>query len=144
MNTSLCCIIWWCTDSKTSGLCCSGTNGLLILTSVLRHDERDTILTMLTPSRCTAPLVMFKISVSRDPKILTLAATVENSTLCPNGRNSIVCRHGPMSTFNWHFFKILKFSAHLFRAWRHPHSNPTFSLGVYDDNGDCHILCARA
>ena len=33
-----------------------------------------------------AHLVMFQISVGRDPKILTAAPTVENSTLCPNGR----------------------------------------------------------
>ena len=41
---------------------------------------------MLTPSQRTANLVVFKISVSRDPKILTAAVTVENSTLCPNSR----------------------------------------------------------
>ena len=35
------------------------------------------------------------------------------------------------------FKKSSKFSAHLFQAWRHPHS------GVYYDNGECHILCAR-
>ena len=71
-----------------------------LLTSVLRHKERDTILTILTPSPRMAHLVVFKISVGRDPKILIAARTVENSTLCPNGRNSIVCLHGPMSTFN--------------------------------------------
>ena len=48
--------------------------------------ERDTILTRLTPSQRTAHLVMFKISHGRDPKILTTAAMIENSTLCPNGR----------------------------------------------------------
>ena len=31
-------------------------------------------------------LVVFKISVRRDPKILTAVATVENSILCSNGR----------------------------------------------------------
>ena len=55
---------------------------------------------MLTPSPCAAHLVLFKISVGRDLKILTTAAMVENSALSPNGRNSIVCLHGPMSTFN--------------------------------------------
>ena len=42
--------------------------------------------------------------------------------------NLIHCRHGPMSTFNSLFFKILKFSAHLFRAWRHLHSSPISGL----------------
>ena len=88
---------------------------------------------MLTPPRqCTAHLVVFKISIHLHPqrsKILTAAAMVENTTLCPNGRNSFVCRHGPMSTLNWLFFKIREFSAHLFWAWRHPHSSPISCQG---------------
>ena len=48
-----------------------------LLVSVLRHDERDTILSMLTPYPRTAHLVVFKISVGGDPK---------NSTLRLSGR----------------------------------------------------------
>ena len=33
---------------------------------------------------------------------------------------------------------------HLFRAWFHLHASPISCLGIYYDNGDCHILCARA
>ena len=70
------------------------------LTAVLQHAERDTILTILTLSQRTAPLVVFKISVGRDPKILTAAATVENSILyAPMAENSAVCLYGPMSSF---------------------------------------------
>ena len=61
---------------------------------------------MLTPSPRAVHLVVFKISVDRDPKILTAAATVENSILyAPMAENSILCLHGPMSTFNWLFFQ---------------------------------------
>ena len=34
----------------------------------------------------------------------------ESPTLASMAENSTVCLHGPMSTFNWLFFKILKFS----------------------------------
>ena len=60
-------------------------------------------------------------------------AKVENSTLC---------LHGPISTDP--FSKSSNSQDHLFLAWRHPHSNPISCLGVYYNNGDCHILCARA
>ena len=66
------------------------------------HEERDTIFTMLTPSRLAAHLVVFKISIhlrqSRSEN-LTAAATVENSNLC---------LHGPISTSQLPLFKILR------------------------------------
>ena len=57
------------------------------------------------------------ISAGRDLKNLTTTATVENST---------TRFHSPISTV---FFKILKFSAHLFWAWHYPHSSHFSSLG---------------
>ena len=64
------------------------------------------------PHQLATHLVMFKGSVNRDPKKLNccrngrkLNSMAENSNLCPNGRKSIVCLHGPMSTFNWLFLK---------------------------------------
>ena len=79
----------------TGGLCCSGTDSLLISDFYLRHEERDKILTMLTilswPHFNTWYLVMSKISVDRDPK----------NPYIFNGQNP---------TLNWLFFKILKFS----------------------------------
>ena len=112
----------------------SDTNGLLISDfGSWQHKVRDTILTMLTPSRCTAHLVIFKISVSRDSK---------NPTTCLNGRDSILFLHGPLSTF--FFSKSSNSQDHLFRGWRHPHSCPISCLGVYYGNGDCYILCAWA
>ena len=98
---------------------------------------------MLTtpPTWCFTSQFIF---AGRDPKSLTAAATVENST---------VCLHDPMSTFNsmvglqllntmvgtqllnimvgtqQSFSKSSKFSAHLFWVWRHPHSIPISCLG---------------
>ena len=85
----------------------------------------------LTPFQRSAYLVVFKISVCRYPKNLNhrcnsseLNSMADNSILYLHGRNSTICLHGPMSAFNWLFFKILKFSAHLYWAWHHPHSSP--------------------
>ena len=96
------------------------------------------------PHQCVAHLAMSKTSICRDPKNLTAATTVENSTLCPSGRNSIVCLHGPISTLNWLFFKILKFSGPSLPGMTLSTLQPHFLSGVYYDNGDCHILYARA
>ena len=70
-----------------------------------------------------------------------LNSRVENSILCPNGRKSIVYPHGPISNLQLPqllnimvgaqlnlFSKSSKFSAHLFWAWRHPHSCPIFCM----------------
>ena len=102
----------------------SDTNGLLI--SWLRHEERDTILTMLTPSPRAAHLVVFKISVGRDPKIPTLRL------------------NGPISTLNWLFFKNLKFSGPSLPGMTSSPLQPHFLSGVNYDNSDGNILCTRA
>ena len=80
-----------------------------LLTSVFgpwQHEERDTILTMLTPSPRAAHLVVFKFSVGRDPKIPTTSFNGQKSTL--NGRIPNSRLNAPISTD--FFFKILKFS----------------------------------
>ena len=48
-----------------------------------------------------AHLVMSKVSVGRDPK---------NPTTSFNSRKSSLCLHGHISTPNWQFFKIFKYS----------------------------------
>ena len=126
---------------NSGGLCCSGTNGFInFLTSVLRHEARDTILTMLSIPNVRHISWCFRsqfIFAGRDPKNLTAAATPENST---------VCLYGPMSTFNSmvgpqvlntmvgpqleSISKSSKFSAHLFWAWRHPRSSPFSVWGL--------------
>ena len=82
------------------------------------------------------------------------------STSQHHGRTATSQHHGPTPTSQHHgrtptsqhhgrtsidsFSKSSNSRDHLFRVWRHPHSSPIFCLGVYYDNGDCHILCARA
>ena len=84
------------------------------------------------------------------------------NSLCPNGRDSIVYQHCPISnpkilntmvgtpisqhhgrtstsqhhgqTSTESFSKSSKFSTNLFWAWCYPHSSPIY---------DCHILCMR-
>ena len=46
-----------------------------------RHEERYTILTLLIPPQCAAHLVIFKISVGRDPKNPTTYFNGQNPTL---------------------------------------------------------------
>ena len=47
------------------------------------------------------------ISAGRGPKNLTTSSTVENTSMA---ETQLLCLHGSMSTPNWLFFKILKFS----------------------------------
>ena len=63
---------------------------------------------------------MFKISVGRDPKTQLYASMAQIQLYASNSQDN------------------------LFRAWRHPYYSLISCLGVYYDNGDCHILGARA
>ena len=129
---------------NTGQLCCSGTNSFISFWLQFFDTRRDTILTMLTPPQHTAHLVVVKISVGRDPKILTqwpnpqlLDSMAENSILsAPIAENSTVCLHGPISTFNWLFFKNLKFSGPSLPGMTSSTLQPHFLSGVYYDNGD--------
>ena len=85
------------------------------MTSVHRHEKRDTILKSLSLSYYANPTSNVRyiswclrfqfISASRDPKnsTLRLNGRIPNSHL--NGRNSNFCLHGPISTFNWLFLQ---------------------------------------
>ena len=83
---------------NTGGLCWSCTNGFYkLLSSVLRHEERDTILAMLTilpdapPTNARRILRCLRsqfIRAGRHPKNVTAAATVENS----NHNSMIQCQ----------------------------------------------------
>ena len=97
-------------QTKTGELCCSEMNGLLIpdfssSTQGKKHNSYYDDNTIL-PHQRMAHLMVFKISVGRDPKIPTTWSTVkiQLSTLYSNGRDSTLCLYGPMSTFNWLFF----------------------------------------
>ena len=65
----------------------------------MANEERDTILTMLTPPRRTAHLVMNKIYVGRDPK---------NPTTSFNGQNLNFHLNGPISTDSFQNPQILR------------------------------------
>ena len=81
----------------------SDTNGLLISDfGSWQHEERDTILPMLTPSQRAAYLVMFKITIHlrrARPEKLNRHRNVRKLNSVP-----------PWSYLNWLFFKILQFS----------------------------------
>ena len=85
----------------------SGTNGLLISCfSPWRHEERDTILTMLTILSYSFPhaadLVMFKISIH--------LRRSRPKTLKPRHNDRKLNSLPPRSNLNCLFFKIPKFS----------------------------------
>ena len=55
-----------------------------------------------------------------------------------------VCLHDPKSTTNWLFFKIFKFSRPSLPSMTSFTLQSHFLSGIYYDNCDCHIICARA
>ena len=113
----------------------SDTNGLLIpdFGSLTRGERLNSY--YANHPQCAVHLVVFKISVSRDPKNTTTSFNGWNPTLCLNGSNSI---------FNWLFFKILKFSGPSFPGMMSSTLQPHFLYCVFFDNGDCYIFCAPA
>ena len=80
-----------------------------LLTWVFRHDERDTLLTMLTipsgPTNAQCILYCLRSLSVEICKIPTTRLGRLLNSLWPNGRDSIVGLHGPMSTANWLFLK---------------------------------------
>ena len=98
-----------------------------------------------------AHLVMFKISVGRDLQNSNYILNGrELNSLCPNGREHIYLP--PWQKFNylpaWSNVNLqhLKSSNSQPISSRHEiiHTPAHLLSGVYYDNGECHILCARA
>ena len=114
-----------------------------LLASIFRHEERDTIPTMLTPFQRAVRLMMFKISVGRDSKNLTAVATVPPQLYASMAETQLSSSMVQSQLSTDSFSKSSNSQNHLFLAWRHPHSSPISCLGVYYDIGYCHILCAR-
>ena len=135
------------------------------LSSVLQHVERDTILTMLTilsdPTN-TQPILYCLRSLPAE--ICKTPTTCLNGreliSLCPSGRDSIVCLHGPISNPQLHgqistsqhhgrnstesFSKILQILGPSLPGMTSFTLQPHFLSGFYYDNGDCHIHRVRA
>ena len=99
------------TQANTGGLCFRYERFINFLKSAHCNMRRETRFLLCWPHpnarRILWCLRSQFISAGWDPKNLTTAVMVENSTLCLNGRNSTL---SPWSNLNWFFFKILKFS----------------------------------
>ena len=72
-----------------------------------QHEERDTLLSMLTPPQHVVHLVMFKISVGRDPKNSTASFNGQNPTLVSTAKDPTLT---PMVQSQLTLLQILKFS----------------------------------
>ena len=139
------------TCTNVCGLCCSCMNGLLTSdfgssTRGERHNSYYADHTIWPHKRAAYP-VMFKISVGRNPKKKTTTSSMVKIQLSTSdsmaGTQLSACMVQCQSSTD-SFTKYSNSQDHLFRTWRHPHSSPISCLEVYYDNGDCHILCARA
>ena len=101
---------------------------------------------IIWPHKRAAHPVMFKISVGGDLKNPTTSSTVKiqlsTSILWQRTQFSAYVVQGQPSTLL--FFKILKFSWPSFPRMMISTLQSYFLSWVYYDNGDCHILCARA
>ena len=97
--------------------------------------RRDIILIMLTISKARHILWCLRSLSVEIRKTQLHALTVENSTLRLTG---------PISTLNWLSFKILKFPGPSLPGMTSSKLQLHLLSGVYYDNGDCHILYARA
>ena len=102
--------------------------------------------TMLTTPKRSAHLVVqsqfLKIIVG--PQLLTIIVGPQLQLCAIEADNPTVCLPGPKSTPNWLFFKIFKFSWPLFPSMTSFTLQPHFLSGVYYDNCEYQILCARA
>ena len=76
-------------------------------------------------------------------QLLTIMVGTQLQLSAIDADNPTVYLHGPMSTPNWLFFKIFKFSGPSLPGMTSSTLQHHFLSGVYYDNCDCRILCAR-
>ena len=116
----------------------SDTNGLLISWIQFIDTRRETQFSknLCWPHKRAADFVMFKISVCRVPKNTSTSSTAQIQLSTQISAS--------ISTLNCLFFKILKFSGLSLPGMTSSTLQPISYSGVYYDNGDCQILCARA
>ena len=127
---------------------CSGTNAFInFLTSVLQHEERDTILTILTIlSDPTNTLCILWCLRSLLVEIWKTQLHLQNPTLNfqLNGSNSTFACMVQCQLSTDVFFQNPQILSPSLLGMTSSTLQPHFLSGVYYDNGDCHILCARA
>ena len=95
-------------------------------------------------SKRAAHLVLFKISVGKDSKNPTTSSTAQIQLYASTAGTQLSVSMVQSQHLNWLFFKILKFSGPSLPGMTSSIFQPHFLSGVYYDNGDCHILIARA
>ena len=94
-----------------------------------RHEERDTIFTMLTPPQRAAHLVMFKIPIHH----------CRSRPTCLNGQNPTPA---PMVLSQLRSFQNPPILRTICSGHDVIHTPPQFPIWeVIMTNGDCHILC---
>ena len=133
-----------------NGLFCSGTNAFINFWLRFFDTRRETQFLIcwpyyLTPQTHSGSCDVYDLCRLRSAKLQRHASTIENSILCPNGRDSIVCLHGPISISQLPWFLKSTNSQPISSGHEVIHTPALFPIwGVYYGNGDCHILCARA
>ena len=103
------------TYANTGGLCCYRYERFINFWLRFFDTRRETKFLLgwpnyLTPSHARRILYYLRSLSVEILKTQLHASTVENSTLCFNGRHSTICLHGPISASQLTLFKILKFS----------------------------------
>ena len=141
MFCSCCCIIrvYMCKPIQINRqLRCSGTNVLLTsdFSSSTRGVRHNSYYANNTPKIRHISWSNLNFSTPQVGPQLQLSASVAD--------NPTVCLYGPKSTPNRPFFKIIRFSRPSLPGMTSFTLQPYFLSGVYYDNCDCHILCARA
>ena len=133
-------------NTNTGGFCCSDTNAFINLCFQLFDTRRETqFLKVFHNHSMLTPPPMFGTSCGAQDLNSSLPVEIRKTQHFDSMAESPSSRlHGPMSTFNWTFIKILKFSGPSPPGMTSSTHQPHFLSWVYYDNGDCHILCERA
>ena len=103
----------------------------LLTSGLLRHEERETILKSLS----------YHTMIAKFP---TAWSHPNFLTVCLNSRQPKCLSTWPKVNLPTNFFKIFKFSGPSLPIMTSFTLQPHFLSGIYYDNCDCHILCARA
>ena len=126
----------------------TGRTLLFQILTVLRHEKRNKILNHPIWPYFNAQCILWclrslSIEIRKTqlhlPRSKIQLSTAEYPILASMVQSQLSILP-PWSNPNWLFSKSSNSQDHLFRVWCHPHSSPIFSLGVYYDNGDCHIF----
>ena len=128
---------------------CSSTNGFINFWLQLIDTRRETQFLQCYPtthgtSRGVLDLNSSLLVGIRKTQVFDSMAESPTTRLhALMAENSTICLHGPISTSNWLFFKILKFARPSIPGMTSSTLLPHILSGIYYDNGDFHILCMQ-